>query len=144
MINATIEAISIALGEEFGDRYEIHMEDIEQGLKEPCFFISCTDPSERLFLGKRYLRDGQFCIQYFPESCEKNRECNCVAERMKKCLEYVTLKGEDRPIRGSKMKHGIVSGVLNFFVDYDFFVYKTEDQASMETMKISTHVKEGG
>lgn len=144
MINAIIEAISIALGEEFGDRYEIHMEDIEQGLKEPCFFISCTDPSERLFFAKRYLRDSQFCIQYFPESREKNKECNCVAERMKECLEYVTLKGEDRPIRGSKMKHNIAGGVMNFFVDYDFFVYKTEAQASMETMKISTHVKEGG
>lgn len=45
MINAIIEAISVALNGEFGDSYEIHMEEIEQGLEEPCFFIFCLNPS---------------------------------------------------------------------------------------------------
>jgi hypothetical protein len=34
-----MEAISISLNAEFGDSYEIHMEEIKQGLKEPCFFM---------------------------------------------------------------------------------------------------------
>ena len=42
MINAIIEAVSVSLNSEFGDGYEIHMEEIEQGLEEPCFFISCV------------------------------------------------------------------------------------------------------
>ena len=45
MINSIIEAISISLNEEFGDGYEIHMEEIKQGLKEPCFFIACLNPT---------------------------------------------------------------------------------------------------
>ena len=92
MINAIIEAVSVSLNSEFGDGYEIHMEEIEQGLEEPCFFISCLNPSNDLFLGKRYFRTNPFCIQYFPESREKQRECNSVAERMYGCLEYVTLE----------------------------------------------------
>ena len=56
MINAIIEAISVALNGEFGDSYEIHMEEIEQGLEEPCFFIFCLNPTNDLFLGKRYFR----------------------------------------------------------------------------------------
>ena len=51
MINAIIEAISVALNGEFGDSYEIHMEEIEQGLEEPCFFIFCLNPTNDLFLG---------------------------------------------------------------------------------------------
>jgi len=40
MINSIIEAISIALNAEFGDDFTTYTEKEEQGLKEPCFFIS--------------------------------------------------------------------------------------------------------
>ena len=59
MINALIEAASISLNGEFGDGYEIHMEEIKQDLTEPCFFISCINPASSLFLGKRYFRENQ-------------------------------------------------------------------------------------
>lgn len=144
MINSIIEAISISLNEEFGDGYETHMEEIKQGLKEPCFFITCLNPTTELFLGKRYFRTNQFCIQYFPETNEKQRECNGVAERMLQCLEYITIYGEDKPIMGTKMKYEVVDGVLNFFVNYDCFIRKTEQQTAMETLQASTDVKEGG
>lgn len=143
MINSIIEAISIALNGEFGDDYEIYMEEIEQDLEEPCFFISCLNPTKKLFPGKRYFRANQFCIQYFPKSDEKQRECNCVAERMYECMEYITINGDDRPIRGTKMKYEIVDGVLNFFVNYDCFTYKTVQQDSMENLKTNTSIKEG-
>jgi hypothetical protein len=144
MINSIIEAISISLNEEFGDGYETHMEEIKQGLKEPCFFITCLNPTTELFLGKRYFRTNQFCIQYFPETNEKQRECNGVAERMLQCLEYITIYGEDKPIMGTKMKYEVVDGVLNFFVNYDCFVRKIEQQTPMESLQASTSVKEGG
>lgn len=144
MINSIIEAISISLNEEFGDGYETHMEEIKQGLKEPCFFITCLNPTTELFLGKRYFRTNQFCIQYFPETDEKQRECNGVAERMWQCLEYITIYGEDKPIMGTKMKYEVVDGVLNFFVNYDCFIRKIEQQTPMESLQASTNVKEGG
>lgn len=144
MINSIIEAISISLNEEFGDGYETHMEEIKQGLKEPCFFITCLNPTTELFLGKRYFRTNQFCIQYFPETNEKQRECNGVAERMLQCLEYITIYDEDKPIMGTKMKYEVVDGVLNFFVNYDCFVRKTEQHIPMETLHENTDIKEGG
>ncbi|MFR4964008.1 MAG: DUF6838 family protein [Streptococcus sp.] len=144
MINSIIEAISVALNEEFGDGYKIHMEEIRQGLKEPCFFIQCLNPTHELFLGKRYFRTNQFCIQYFPATREKQKECNGVAERMSWRLEYITIYGEDKPTRGTKMKYEVVDGVLNFFVNYDCFVYRREEQTAMEILETSTNVKEGG
>ncbi|MDE5696605.1 MAG: hypothetical protein K2I96_04210 [Lachnospiraceae bacterium] len=134
MINSIIEAISVALNDAFGDGYEIHMEELEQGLEEPCFFISCLNPSESQFLGKRYLRTNQFCIQYFPAVSEKQRECNDVAERLYECLEYIAPDGDTSPIRGTKMNHEVVDGVLNFFVNYDLFVYK-KDSVSVPAME---------
>lgn len=141
MINTIIEAISIALNAEFGDGYEMHREAIEQDLEEPCFFISCINPTNKLFLGKRYFRRNQFCIQYFPEDeAHKNKECNMVAERLLMCLEYLDVGGD--LVRGTKMKYEVIDGILHFFVNYDLFVYKvTESVPVMEEVSSETSVK---
>lgn len=141
MINAIIEAISVALNDEFGDSYEIHMEEIEQGLEEPCFFIFCLNPTSDLFLGKRYFRQNQFCIQYFPEDkFHGNQECHAVAERLFSCLEYLDVGGD--LVMGTKMKYEVVDGILHFFVNYDLFVYKVAESVPvMEEVSSETHVK---
>lgn len=141
MINSIIKAISITLNTEFGDGYETHMEEIKQGLVEPCFFIQCLNPTTELFLGKRYFRQNQFCIQYFPESDNKQSECNEVAEKLTWLLEYITVPGDDKPIRGTKMKSDVIDGVLNFFLNYDCFVYRVETNEPMETLVSNTVAK---
>ncbi len=144
MINAIIEAISVSLNEEFGENYKTHMEEIRQGLEEPCFFIACLNPASERFPGNRYFRTNQFCIQYFPESDEKQRECNEAADRMWQCLEYITAPSGDRPIRGTKMRYEVVDGVLNFFVNYDCFVYQAKQDALMGSLKTNSSVKKRG
>ena len=127
MINAITIGISRELGKEFGKSYKVHKESIEQGLKEPCFFINCLNPTTKLFRGTKYFRTNQFCIQYFPESKKEiNTECNEVAECLTWCLEYITADGD--AMRGTNMHHEIVDGVLNFFVNYDCFVYRIGEQ----------------
>lgn len=141
MINTIMEAISISLNAEFGDSYEIHMEEIKQGLKEPCFFIQCLNPTNNLFRGRRYFRRNQFCIQYFPVSkTDRNRECYTVAEQMYECLEYISVDGL---MRGTDMNSQVVDGVLNFFVNYNCFTYKQEDGTAMGEMESNITVKEG-
>ena len=56
MINSLTEGISMALNKEFGDDCTVFAEPVEQGLKEPCFFVFCISPVSRPFMGKRYLR----------------------------------------------------------------------------------------
>ena len=137
MINSIIAAISVTLNAEFG--YENHMEEIKQDLVEPCFFIQCLNPTTKLFLGKRYFRQNMFCIQYFPKGEDKQRECNEVAEKMIWCLEYITV--DNQKMRGTKMKHNVVRGVLNFFLNYDCFVYKVEPSDAMEEISQDVTVK---
>ena len=43
MLNEIIKGISMALNAAFGDGYEIFQNDVEQGLKEPCFFIASVE-----------------------------------------------------------------------------------------------------
>jgi len=116
------------------------MEEIKQGLKEPCFFISCINQSFGRYMGKRYLSQNQFAIQYFPESEENaNEECHKASERMNWCLE--TIEIPEGRIHGTQMKHEVVDGVLNFTVNYDCFVYRRNSDIYMEKVKHHTDVK---
>ena len=140
MINLIIDAISISINSAFGDGYEIYTESVEQGLKEPCFSIFCLNPTSRLFLGERYFRQNMFCIQYFPSTEEKDAECNDVSESLFDCLEYISIQGD--LTRGTKMHGELVNGVLNFFINYDMFVYKVKDTTKMgELQRTNTDVK---
>ena len=94
MMNKIIDAISVSINSEFGDGYEIYTESLEQGLQEPCFSVFCLNPTNELFLNKRYFRTNQFCIQYFPSSEEKNAECNTVLERLYDSLELIEVDGD--------------------------------------------------
>ena len=139
MINRIIDGISISLNAEFGEDYKVYTESIEQGLKEPCFSILCVNPTNELFLGKRYFRKNLFCIQYFPSTGEKYAECMDVLERMYDCLEII--KVGDDPRMGTSMHGEVVDGVLNFFVNYDMFVYKVETADTMETLDLTSNVE---
>lgn len=141
MINEIIYAISRALHEEFGESHEIYMEEISQDLKEPCFLINTLEPSVRHYPGGRYLRRNYFCIQYFPETEEKYAECNRTAERMTDVLEVI--ETEAGSIRGTDMRYRTEDGVLNFFINYNFFTIcsrKQEDE--MQGIRTDTGVKE--
>lgn len=142
MISEIIEAISVALDAEFCSGYEIHMEKMEQGFQEPCFFIQCVNPADEPVRGSKHFRRNSFCIQFFPSSgSDQNRECYDVAERMNACLEYIR---PGRPLRGTGKNSRMVDGILNFFVNYNCMV-RREDAGSPEMDGFTPHtaVKEG-
>ena len=79
-------------------------------------------------------------IQYFPESeYDANMECMDTAEKMFWCLEQIKIG--NKPIRGYNMNYEIVDGILNFTVDYNFFVHKTENMERMHRMRSDTRAK---
>lgn len=143
MINAVVEGISMALNAEFGDTYTIYAESVEQGLHEPCFFVACISPTKKVFFDRRYLATHQMCIQYFPESRDRKREeCNEVAERLFNCLEYI--EAAENLTMGTKMHAEMVDGVLNFFVNYDFFLRNSQETTSMGELSLSDGVSVKG
>ena len=141
MVNSIIEAISIALNREFGDGYRIYADDVEQGLTEPCFFVACVNCADRLYFGKRYFRENRFCIRYYPADRSRGKEeCSRVAGRLFNCLEWLTVEGD--LTMGTKLKSETADGVLSFFVNYDMFVYRMEEeQPTMGTLTENAAVK---
>ena len=138
-IKELIDAIAEALFQEFGIKYEIYTDKVEQGLTEPCFFVRCLNPTKNRHLGLRYRRTNQFSVQYFPSTAEVHEECASVLERLFECLEDIFLSG--KPIHGTDLNGEVTDGILNFTVNYDGFVLKTEEQTNMEDLEILAEAK---
>ena len=138
-IKELLDAIAEALFQEFESGYEIYTEKVEQGLTEPCFLVRCLNPTKNRHLGLRYKRTNQFSIQYIPSTAEAYDECASVLERLFECLEDVFLSG--KPIHGTDLNGEITDGILNFTVNYDGFVLKTEEQIPMDDFGILTEAK---
>lgn len=143
MVNNIINAISLKLNQVFGDTYTNYTESIWQGLKEPCFFIKLLTLEQTQIIGKRYFRQQPFDIHYFPSTDDKNTEMLNMVDSLNDALEYITLENGD-VLHGTKLNGEIVDEVLHFFVNYNFYVRKTEDVADyMENVTVESEIKEG-
>lgn len=141
MINSIIDSVSASLRAEFGDSFTIYTESLEQGFERPCFFVLCVGGANQLTRGNRYFRENQFCIRYVPISREQaDKECNAAAERLSLCLEQIVVSGDS--VRGTKMKWAAADGKLDFYVNYDLFVYREKDAVPvMEEISMETSMK---
>ncbi len=110
MLNKITVGITQALNAEFGDEVKIHIDEIEQGIIEPCFLVTPLTTIENQLMGKRYERNYPYMIQYFPKSKNYRTECNQVTEQLFNTLEYITADGD--LIRGVDKTSHIVDGVL--------------------------------
>ena len=131
MINKIIKGISQALYSEFGEEYNIYTEDVEQGLREPCFFVQCINPKITRFCGN----------QYFPKSKDYRAECFSVIDRMYKALEFIELDSE--PLLGKGIDTNIYDGVLTLTINYDIFVIVENDVEKMEILIQKGMIKNG-
>ena len=133
MINNIIDAISVKLFEVFGAEYTIYTENVEQYLKEPCFYIDVVNSDREKIIGERYYSNNAFDICYFTKDSEPKRELRRIADILFSDMEYITLANGDL-LHGTKMKYEIVDDVLHFFVNYNLVLKKQPD--TLDDMEI--------
>lgn len=138
MLNDIVTGISTGLYKIFEGKYKIYTENVEQGLKAPCFFIKTLPIIHRPLLGKRSQRTYSFVISYFPQ--EGNAEMMDVSEKLLNGLEYITLLSGEM-IRGRSMEAEIVDDVLHFSVNYTVFVNESERENPMGTLSSKVRTK---
>ncbi len=125
-----IVALGRALKAEFGEEFSVYDEEVKQGVKTPCFFISCAESKERQFFGSRYFCERKYLIKYYPKSAGRKKcECDEVSKRLFDCLLWIG--GSGQLIMGRKMSSRYEKGVLSFFVNYDGFLYRQQDKTPM-------------
>lgn len=131
MVNKILNAVTKQLGTTFGKGYRYYVEDVEQGLKKPCFTADVLIPLQRSKSPVLYDRTMPIVIHYFSDS-ENNikQDCYSVAEQTVECLEYLPF--ESTILRGENISWQLVDDVLQVFVTYKFTTKKdVEDGEAM-------------
>lgn len=141
MVTDITKGIAVALHKAFGDNYTIYTEEIEQGLKEPCFFIAVLNTEQRQFIGNRYQQNIPFDVHYFPVSKAKNAEMQEVATTLYAVLRQIKLLNGDL-LNGVRLHHETVDDVLHFFVQYKPIVkYPVDPVEEMGGIKIENKTR---
>lgn len=137
MVNDIINGISNALYKNF-EGVEIYSDRLEQGFKEPCFFILSLISSEDRLLGDRAKRTLQFDIHYFP----KGDEIHEMEQNLYGVLRCIKLLNGDM-LNGLKLHSEVVDRVLHFFVQYVPIIrYVGDEPETMENLQHETVYKE--
>lgn len=144
MINDVIKALARALKVNFKDskKYTIYTENVEQGLKQPCFFIYCRNYKDELYRGKRYKLSTDIVIEYIPPKPENDSNTNAnVNEILPKLYDATEeIEIEENILRGLERTVENTEGGVIFNVRYEYFHWKNEDEEKMEILKERTDI----
>ncbi len=142
MINKTLNAVTVALHEEFGDTFHYYLETVQQELETPCFTVDMLNPIERSVNSKHYYRTMPIVVHFFGGVRTDTKKFGySIGERALMALEYIII--EDRVIRGEDMETQIADGVLQLFVTYRYWTDKSVDESDimMETEDLNAVVR---
>lgn len=117
MIQGLIDGICKKLKYEFGESHTIYTKQVEQGLKEPCFFVQFLDDAENKMNSIVYKNELDFMITYLPE---KSVDYG-VAERVLYTLEIVET-ADGQSYRGYRRKLSVQDNVGHISVTYTAYV----------------------
>lgn len=142
MINEIIKGVSMKLNATFGAGYKIYQNDVEQGFKEPCFFIAVLKPDIAPLQKNRFMNRNPLDVHYFPTSRRNNSEMFKVAWDLMECLEFITLPNGD-VLHGTSMSYEVEDGVLHFFVNFNLTLSRPSEETPMETLDVDVEPKKG-
>ena len=111
------------------------MEDVEQGLRKPCFTANVLIPILRSKSPFLYDRTMPIIIHYFSDSkTDIKKDCYEKGEQIVECLEYLPFEGG--LIRGEDISWQITEGVLQVFITYKVTTRLiTEPEETLETFE---------
>ena len=134
MVNSFLSAVTKQLGTTFGTGYRYYMEDVEQGLKKPCFTVDLLIPLQRSKSPVLYDRTMPLVVHYFSDSKSNlKQDCYNIGERLIECLEYLPF--QNTLIRGENISWKLEDDVLQAFVTYKFTTrLVTENEESMDSI----------
>lgn len=138
MVNSVLNAVTKQLGTKFGDSYRYYVENVEQGLKKPCFTVDVLTPLMRSKSPVLYDRTMPIVIHHFSDSKDNEKKnFYAMGEQIVECVEYLPFG--NTLLRGEDISWQIVDDVLQVFVTYKFTTVKVmEDEDTMEEFTTKT------
>lgn len=134
-----IEAIAIQIDEVFNNS-TIYTNHINQNFKKNSFFIRITKNSEKPYLAKRFKVFNKIEIVYTPEETDDtSKKLNEISQNLFESMKL--LKYENGYINAENMECQIKDGILLFFLEYNFYIFRFEDTEKMEKLSFKGDIK---
>ena len=139
-MHSVIDLVTKTLSKAF-PAHDIYIEQILQGIKEPCFFVQSVDVVHDKQVSNRYRQEHNLCIHYFSAATDQDlySDLLSMAERLTAALELVEY--DDDRLNGVKMNYKIVDGTLHFFVTMYRYVKRPISIIDMGEVEIKEGVK---
>lgn len=141
MVNSVVNAVTKQLGTTFGTSYHYYVEDIEQGVIQPCFHVAPRITLQRSKSPVLYDRTVPIVVHYFSGSSTNLRnDCYSMGEQIIECLEYLPFK--NTILRGEDISYQLVDDVLQVFLTYRFTTKRVVDveESMNEIVETVTHI----
>lgn len=135
MVNLILNSVTKQLGTTFGNSYRYYVEDVEQGLKKPCFTVDVLIPLQRRKSPLLYDRTMPVVVHYFSDSeRDIKNHYYTMGESIVESLELLPVG--NTLLRGEDISWQIVDDVLQVFVTYKFTTWlETNVEDSFETIE---------
>lgn len=114
-----IQAIAKELKRLF-PKIKVYDEGIEQGYKEPCFFIDFQDEEIKKMIGKRYSNIPKFRVIYFQDFKEENAKYKVyqIRDNINKGFDYITYKDMHFTIKNKQIEVQDKDLIFSFDIQY--------------------------
>lgn len=138
-----IKGIAKSIHSVFGDSCTIYVNDIEQGLDEPCFLIKAVRSDFTRGIKGRYETVTSIDLAYFPPYGADNVSMHAVLPDCIRALALIDCDGE--LVRGTGISSNIIDNVLHISADYAMTLADAEPEAeTMDSLKQRIGEKENG
>lgn len=132
-----VNNIAKQLSENYAGK-EVYVHHIEQGFKEPCFYIRVIDATKTDLHNEHFNMQYNIDIIYFPET--DTDDGYSVLAGFYELLRYLPI-GENETILGQNMRTEKVDDVYHFFVRYQWLAKYVEDVEAMMEMQLESGVR---
>lgn len=140
-IEDIINGIAEKLEEIFG--FPIYIEEVEQDMEEPCFFITLLSGSSEKGLSNTYTESLLFDVHYLNDlqSRDKNLDILQVEQKLLREIEYIPLE-EGRLLQLRTKRTEKINDILHFFFDIDLRFMKVKTGVKMQDLQKEGVIKD--
>lgn len=122
-----IDAMSVRLDEVFDGKYPVYLEEVEQGLQTPCFFIQPIDGSDMNMISNRRYRTFGFVIVFIPDDVDGHRaQFAEVTDKLFDTFDLFEL-GDGVVLPTFNREVNVVDDVLQFIVRFKYYAYSDKE-----------------
>lgn len=135
-VNKIVGAVASVLKSRFG--LSVYQDQVEQGLKRPCFYLAILSVSMEPAPGRGTALSVLLDVHYFPETEGDHAETAGMAASLLQALEVIPLP-DGGAMRGVNRQAEETDGVLHGTVRYTILLKESEKIPEMEILQLKSN-----